>query len=180
MAQQPSSDDGTAEFWSVLIESGYFDSSPSGDARDLPAIRTPKIAEVERALATGRDAQVELYRISHLLHERLVSRILEVERTVRDPRWFDTMLALLEKLREATAGFKREQGFVNLYGELLSVYALILFRCGDPGRDSPIIRMILRNRIRHKAIELNQTQANLLLEQLSRKIAVAIITKLAG
>ncbi len=177
MAQQPSSDDGTAEFRNVLIESGYFDSSPSGDARDLPAIRTPKIAEVERALATGRDAQVELYRISHLLHERLVSRILEVERTVRDPRWFDTMLALLEKLREATAGFKREQGFVNLYGELLSVYALILFRCGDPGRDSPIIRMILRNRIRHKAIELNQTQANLLLEQLSRKIAVAIITK---
>jgi phosphate butyryltransferase len=167
----------TEEFRKALIESGYFDTGPSGDLRALPETRGPKIEDLQSALAAGRDAQTELGRLSDFLHERAVSRILAVEPGVEDPSWFDEIAAILEKLLAAVAGFKREQGFVTLYGELLSLYVMALLRCGRAGRDSPLIGMILSNRSRYKAIELSQAQADQLLEQLGQKVAIAIITK---
>ena len=73
--------------------------------------------------------------------------------------------------------FKREPGFSKIYGELLSVYILTLYRCGAAGRESPIIRMILTNIARRKAVECNEAQLDRLFKKLDRSITVAIIAK---
>ncbi|MEJ2716870.1 MAG: phosphate acyltransferase, partial [Deltaproteobacteria bacterium] len=114
---------------------------------------------------------------AHFLHDHVVSRILDVQGLTEDHALFDRLRDLLEKILEASGEFKREPGFSKIYGELLSVYILVLYRCGAAGRESPLIRMILTNIARRKAVECNQAQLDKLVEKLDRTITVAIIAK---
>jgi len=161
----------------ALVESGYFDPELFEDRGDLRAAAAPKSYGIEAALAAARDAQQELHGISHFLHDRVIMKILEMERTVRDPQIFDELGDLLKRILSASDDFKREEGFVKIYGELLSVYTLILHRQGSPGRTSPIVRMILENTARRKAMELNQAELDRALGKLDWAVTIAVIAK---
>ncbi len=164
----------------ALVESGYFSAGPPCDAEGLPAGRGPTIEGIRKALKAAKEAQEDLHRISHVLHDKVVAPILEAESAVEDPAWFDRVGGVLEEILCAIDDFKREQGFVKVYGELLSVYMLVRYRRGAAGRESPIIRMILTNTARSKAMELNEAQLCRSVERLSGKVIIAIVAKRYG
>lgn len=170
-------DDKIEDLQQAIVQSGYF--SPDlfqirqGESREAGATRT----SLQIAVANARETQLELQRISHFLHEVVVDNVLKLEKTVDEPELFDRLSALLERVLAAVDEFRHEQGFVKVYGELLSVYILMLYRQGSAGRPSPILRMILTNIARRKAMELNEAQLKRALAKIERVVTIALIAK---
>ncbi|MGO9571887.1 MAG: phosphate acyltransferase [Desulfomonilaceae bacterium] len=165
------------ELQRAIAESGYFPAELFGDLPDHPSEATPGVHQIQRALRDAENAQHELEKISEFLHERVIAEILRLDRRIRDPEHFSELRGLLGGLLSATDDFRHERQLAKAYGELLSVYALILYRCGSPGRESPIVQMILSNVARRKAPELGQAQLQNSLNRLERTITIALIAK---
>jgi phosphate butyryltransferase len=161
----------------AITESGYFPPELFGDLRDYSNEATPGVHQIQGALRDAENAQHELEKISDFLHERVIAEILRLDRRIRDPDHFSELKRLLEGLLSATDDFRHERQLAKVYGELLSVYVLMLYRCGSPGREGPIIHMILSNVARRKAPELGQAQLQDSLNRLERTITVALIAK---
>jgi phosphotransacetylase len=160
-----------------IAESGYFPPELFGGLRDYSSEATPGVHQIQGALRDAKNAEHELEQISEFLHERVIAEILRLDRRIRDPDHFSELKGLLEGLLSATDDFRHERQLAKVYGELLSVYVLMLYRCGSPGREGPIIRMILSNIARRKASELGQTQLQDSLNRLERTITIALIAK---
>jgi phosphotransacetylase len=160
-----------------IAESGYFPPELIGDLRDQPPVATPGVHLIQRALKHAENAKCELEKISEFLHERVIAEILRLESRIREPEHFSELRGLLESLLSATDDFRHERQLAKVYGELLSVYVLILYRCDSPGRESSIVQMILSNVARRKAPELGHAQLQESLKRLERTITIALIAK---
>jgi phosphate butyryltransferase len=165
------------ELQQAIAESGYFPPELFGDLQNYSAESTPGVRQIQKALRDAENAQHELEKISEFLHERVIGEILRLDRRIRDPDQFSELRDLLEGLVSATDDFRHERQLAKVYGELLSVYVLILYRCGSPGRESSIIKMILSNVARRKAAELGKVQLQDSLNRLERTITIALIAK---
>ena len=177
MATNPKIEQQLAEFRDAIVQSGWFDADFLEGADDAGTRQWARVSRIEDALTAAGKAQEELHRISVFLHDHVVMKILEMERLIEDPTLFDKLAEFLAKILTSSADFKRERGFVKVYGELLSVYILMLYRMGSPGRESTLMRMILTNRARRKAIEMGQARLDEYANRLDNTITVAIITK---
>src|SRR5208283_3901689 len=144
------------ELQQAIAESGYFPPELFGGLQDYSSEATPGVHQIQGALRDAENAGHELEKISEFLHERVIAEILRLERRIRDPDHFSELRQLLGGLLSATDDFRHERQLAKAYGELLSVYVLMLYRCGSTGRESPIIQMILSNVARRKAPELGQ------------------------
>lgn len=161
----------------ALVESVYFGpdfASGAGGRSPVPAGGLPGLLEV---VDTAEEARVALRSISNLLHTRVVLSILDAEREVKDPSWYEEVGALVNRILIAVNGLRRESEFAKTYGELLSCYMLALYRSGAPGRESPLIGMILNNISRRKAIESDRAWINARIDELADKVTVALISK---
>ncbi len=161
----------------ALAEFDYFGPNILGTEDSgavVPARGFPRLLEVAETADKVRGA---LRSISHLLHEKVVLNILDMESKITDPSWFERVGNLLERILVAVEGLRCESEFSEAYGELLSCYMLALYRCGVPGRESPLIRLILNNISRRKAIESDRARINSAIEEVKDKITVAIISK---
>ncbi len=165
------------ELQQAIAQSGYFPPDLFGGLRDYSSEATPGVHQIQGALRDAKNAQHELEKISDFLHERVIVEILRLDRRIRDPDHFSELKGLLESLLSATDDFRNERQLAKVYGELLSVYVLMLYRCGSPGREGTIIRMILSNVARRKASELGHTQLQDSLNRLERTITIALIAK---
>jgi phosphate butyryltransferase len=165
------------ELQQSIAESGYFPPELFGDLQNYSSESTPGVRQIQKALRDAENAQHELEKISEFLHERVINEILRLDKLIRDPDHFSELRGLLEGLVSATDDFRHERKLAKVYGELLSVYVLILYRCGSPGRKSSIIKMILSNVARRKAPELGRTQLQDSLKRLDRTITIALIAK---
>jgi phosphate butyryltransferase len=161
----------------ALINSGYFDPVFFEDGeKTVPAVGQAG-ATVEECLKAAKKAEELLAEAASFIHRHVVIQILEIERHIREPETFDQLRALMEELLIASEQFKDERVFVPVYGEILSVYILTIYRCASPGRESPIIQMILRNIARRKAIEIDQIRLQESLLALQNTVTVALIAK---
>jgi phosphate butyryltransferase len=165
------------ELQQSIAESGYFPPELFGGLPDHSSEATPGVHQIQGALRDARNAELELEKISVFLHDGVIAEILRLDRRIRDPDHFSELRGLLEGLLSATDDFRHERQLAKVYGELLSVYVLMLYRCGSPGREGPIIQMILSNVARRKAPELGQAQLQDSLNRLERTITVALIAK---
>ncbi len=165
------------ELQQAIAESGYFPPALFCDLRDDATEARPKVHRIQAALRDAKNAEHELGKISEFLHERVIAEILALEHRIRNPDHFFELRVLLESILSATDDVRHERQFAKIYGELLSVYVLILYRCGSPGRESPVVQMILGNVARRKAIEMDHTQLERSLKQVERTITVALIAK---
>ena len=156
------------ELQQAIAESGYFPPELFGGLPDYTSEVTPGVHQIQGALRDAKNAEHELEQISEFLHERVIAEILRLDRRIRDPDHFSELRGLLEGLLSATDDFRHERQLAKVYGELLSVYVLMLYRCGSPGREGPIIQMILSNVARRKAPELGQAQLQDSLNRLER------------
>jgi phosphate butyryltransferase len=160
-----------------LIESGYFRPSVFQDQTEVGIFDPESVSKLERALDAAARAQNDLEIISERLREQVVNRVLDVQDTVVDPQGYTHLETLLRRILNAVDRFKAEPGFVAVYGELLSVYILTLYRLGYPGNKSPLIETLLRNLVRRKAAEINPLECPDLFKKLEDKVTVALITK---
>lgn len=160
-----------------LLETDFFDPARFQDPSASPRDRIFAAAKVDRALHSSRQARNELKIIAEYLRDNVISEILQLERILTEPEQFDELRVFVERLLAASGGFRTEKELVPVYGDLLSVYLLVLYRCGSPGRESPIIRTILTNIARRKAIELDRTGFGQAILSLDSKITVAIVAK---
>ncbi len=161
----------------VLDQSGYFGTGffnrgPSTEG----ALKTP-VSRLEQVLAAAASVQEELGKISRFLSDQVTREVLRIEGRLREPDDFDELLHILSRLLDITGEFKNEPRFALFYGELLSVYLLILFRSASDGRESPIIRMILENITRRKAVEISKESLEQARLRIDASVTVAIITK---
>lgn len=160
-----------------LIDSGYFDPSALTGGATAVSPLAHQVSKIESALKASREARQDLRKIAQLLHHYVVEEVLRLERVIRDSVHFDTLGEFLERLLEAAEGFREEREFVDVYGELLSIYLLCLHRSGTPGRESHIIRMILTNIARRKAIELDHSRLNDYFTRVENAITLSLISK---
>jgi phosphate butyryltransferase len=160
----------------ALVKAGCFDADVfqgiNGSTCDGAAA-----SRLETALKAEREAQDNLRRMSNYLRERVVEPILSMDKRIENPADYDKLRDLMERILTAVDDFKREPGFVEVFSDLYAVYLFILYRCGAPGRESPIIRLILSNRARRKAVELSRTDFRDRLDRLEKAVSVAIIAK---
>ncbi|MFH0825742.1 MAG: phosphate acyltransferase [Pseudomonadota bacterium] len=165
------------EIRAAVIESDLFDRSLFGDSTDPGPSSVDRISRIESALGQARHAREGLREISQFLYERVISRILEMDRLSRNLDDFRKTKDLLERLLVGTDEFKREPGFVEVYADLLSLYILTLYRCGGPGGESPIIRMILTNIAARKAPEISRATVEERIGMLEGIVTISIIAK---
>ena len=161
----------------ALVESDYFGALLTGsEERSQPAtaVDFPRLREV---IDTAEKARAALRSIAGLLHEQMVLRILDMEREALDPSWYDRVGDLVKRILAAVSELRRESEFAETFGELLSCYMLTLYRSGAPGRESPLIAMILNNISRRKAIESDRAGINSVIEDLKDTVTVALISK---
>jgi len=161
----------------ALINSGYFDPGffENGE-KAVPSVHQAG-ARLRDYLGAAKKAQEELTEAAAFIHRHVVNQVLEIDRHVRQTQTLDQLRELMEELLIASEQFKSERAFVQVYGEILSVYILTLYRCAGPGRESPIIHMILRNIARRKAIEIDQTRLRESLTNLQDTVTIALIAK---
>jgi phosphotransacetylase len=163
-----------AEIKELIRDSGYFSPDLFGGAGEFKADQIPRI---DQALQTALNVRKELKEIADFLHASVVREVLQLDHRIRDPEDFDELRTVLERLLTAVGGFKGESELVPVYGELLSIYILLLYRCGSPGRESPIVRMILQNMVRRKAIEMDHSRLAEAIRGLENKVVIAVISK---
>lgn len=163
-----------AEIKELIKDSDYFSPSLFGDEGES---KVSQAAKIDLALNTARTVRRELKEIADFLHDTVVTGILQLDHRIQSPEDFDALRVLLRQLLSAIEGFRNENELVPVYGELLSIYILLLYRCGSPDRESPIIRMVLRNMARRKAIELDHSRLREAIQRLEDKVVIAIISK---
>lgn len=161
----------------ALIESDYFSSAFFTNSENA-APSTHKVGtKVAEYMSAGKKAQEQLAKASTFIHRHVINQILDIERHSHEPEVFEELRSLMEGLLVASEPFKGERAFIQVYGEILSVYILTIYRCGAPGRESPIIQMILRNISRRKAIETDQTRLQASFGHLQDTVTIALISK---
>jgi phosphate butyryltransferase len=163
--------------WEFLKDSGWFSDEFFAREQTSSALPTQRVSRIHQTLEAARSAQEELAMMSRLLNSRVIDRVLEIESRIRQTDCFDELLDILKKLLTAVDEFKNEPRFASFYGELFSVYLLVLFRSSIPGRESPLIRLMLQNLIRRKAIEIDHTMEQTLLYRIQNRLTVSLITK---
>jgi phosphate butyryltransferase len=161
----------------TLITSGRLHHEASPDQQPPQSEQLSLVPELERALLAARDAQEELHHISKHLHDLVVRRVLDIQDTVGDPDGFDALADLLERILSAVEPYRQEPSFVKVYGELLSVYILTLYRCAAPGRESPIIKAILKSLTTRKATDLGRARLDDVFKKTEHKVTIALIAK---
>lgn len=161
----------------ALIDSGYFRRSDFERVHDSSAHQSPEISRFEEYLQAARDADQELEKVADFLHEQVIHPVRAIENRVREPQFYDELRELFENLLHAVDKFKRERPFIQTYGEILSTYIVLLYRCGAPGRESPLVRMILANIARRKAIETDQRRIQEAFTRIEDVVTVALISK---
>ena len=163
----------------ALSNSGYFKSF-TGSEIALSEQRETR-STMDEALRNALEARRDLEEMAIYLHDKVITPIFQLEQQISEPKYFEELRRLLEQLLGATENLRKEREhvreLVNLHARLVAVYLLILFRCGSPGRQSPIMWMIFRNIARRKATELGARQIDQLLPGLANAVTIAIIAK---
>lgn len=163
--------------WAFLKDSGWF-SHEFFTRERMPSVHpSQRVSRIQQTLSAARSVQEELAMMSGLLTSRVIDRVLEIENRIRRVDSFNELLELLERLLTAVAEFRNEPRFASFYGDLFSVYLLILFRSSLPGRKSPFIKLMLQNLIRRKAIEIDRGMERILLSRIQNRLTIALITK---
>ena len=154
----------------ALSSSEYFDP---GSFTEHQVDRTEKrgaLSKLDNALRTARRANRDLDGMAIWLHDNIITPIFQLEPLIREPKYFHELRRLLERLLTATENLRKEREhvreLVTFHARLVAVYILILYRCGSPGHQSPIMWMIFRNIARRKATELGARQ----IDQLAARI----------
>jgi len=161
----------------ALIHSGYFDPAFFADRENAAPVVREAGAGFAAYLSSAKKAQEQLSEAASFIHRHVVTQVLGIERHTREPEIFDQIRALIEELLVASEQFRGERAFVQVYGEILSVYILTIYRCAGPGRQSPIVQMILRNLARRKAIETDHTRLQESFDRLQGTVTIALIAK---
>ncbi len=177
MSNHVSINDKIQEIQRELVEAGHFDPAALGSGPAPGTAAVPVISGMEKLLKRARDTRADLKNLANFLKERVIGEILDLERMAQEPEDFDALWPFLQRLLISAAAFREEKELVPCYADLLSAYILTLYRMGGPGRESPIIRLMLRNIARRKAIELDRPRLYKSFERLEKIITVALIAK---
>ena len=161
----------------TLVDSGYFDPSLFEVQPELPMERVRTSSRIESVLNASRNIRGELQYVSSLFTERVLENVMLLANRIHEPADFDEFASFLERCLEAISEFRQEKELVSVYGDILSAYIMLLYRSAMPGRESTIIKMILRNIARRKAIELDQARIYGSFSDLQDKISIALIAK---
>ena len=163
----------------ALSNSGYFKSLTESEI--VRSEHGETRSTMDDALSNARKARRDLMEMAIYLQHKVINPIFQLEPQIRDPKHFDELRRILEQLLAATANLRKEREhvreLVRFHATLLAAYLLALYRCGGPGRQSPIMWMIFRNIARRKAIELGARQIDQLLPGLAGAVTIAMIAK---
>ena len=165
----------------ALSDSGYF----APGSFTVPEVVRPDHGEarstMDDAIRMARAAGRDLTEMATYFHDKVINPIFALEPQISDPKHFDGLRRLLERLLAATENLRKEKEhvreLVTFHARLVAVYLLILYRCGSPGHQSPIMWMIFRNIARRKATELGARQIDQLLPGLASAVTIAMIAK---
>lgn len=161
----------------TVIEYGYFPPDFFSGKPGPHLLRPPEASPIESLLDVSRETRSKLHEVSSKLRRNVLAEITRLDRRIRQPKHYEELRDFVVRLREATAGFQHEPELVAFYGELLSLYMLLLYRCGGPGCRNTIVELILRNITRRKAVELDQRRLDESFQVLGDKITIAVIAK---
>jgi phosphate butyryltransferase len=160
-----------------VLESGYFDPGLFQRSHALEPYKPPTAPKIEGILKAQKIAQGQLEYLASFITEHVIKSVLILESRIREPSVFDELRQFMEQCLTATADFRRIKELATVYGDLLAVYILVLHRCGAPGRQSPILKMILRNLARHKAAEIDPSRLYGSFSELENKVTISLVAK---
>lgn len=165
----------------ALSSSGYFDLGSFTEPEIGRLGKRRALSKIDDALRTARRANQDLTEMAIWLHENILTPIFQLETRICEPKYFHELRRILERLLAATENLRKEREhvreLVTFHARLLAIYILILYRCGSPGYQSPIMWMIFKNIARRKAIELGARQIDHLLPGLESAVTISIIAK---
>lgn len=164
------------EIRAAVMSSGLYSPTLFPEGGPLPA-GTPETYTLERTLESATMIHSELEKIADFIRKNVIAKILELEKRLQEPEEFEELRQFLEGVLAASDDFRKEAELVPVYGDLLSLYILSLYKCGSPGRESPLIRMMLTSIARRKAIEIDHAQFEETVAHLQQNVCIAIIAK---
>ena len=137
-------------------------------------------AKIEGALERSNRSGNDIKELANFISDRVVFPIRQRERGLRYAEEFSEALDFLGLLLEILEPFRKVSAFVEVYGDLLSLYISLLYFSGRPGLESPVIRMIVEATARQKAIESDHNRLFEAMMNLGATVTVAIIAKRYG
>ncbi|MFH0958518.1 MAG: hypothetical protein V1897_07415, partial [Pseudomonadota bacterium] len=162
----------------TLVNSGYFDRTsgvekPSGQIV-APTYVFPQLQELHRE---SQNIDASFSQLAFTLSNELLPRLRMLERAAETSEDINILSQLLNHTESLLYEVMDKKEMAPVYGELLSLYITSLSMSAVPGKQHPLIRMILKNVIRRKAPELPKQLVFRALAKLRRTITVAIISK---
>jgi len=157
-----------------LVNAGYLEPSLLRPAK-LPVNVRPS-SKIADSLAAAKNVSSELTNIAGFL-QSILTEISDIQRRIQKVEDCDELKDLLGAMVAATENFRFHHELVPVYGDLLSLYILAMHKCAAQGRESPLVRLILNNIARRKAIELDQNRLRDSFKIIENKITIALIAK---
>jgi len=137
-------------------------------------------AKIEGALERSNHSGNDIKELANFISDRVVFPIRQRERGLRYAEEFSEVVDFLGLLLEILEPFRKVSAFVEVYGDLLSLYISLLYFNGRPGLESPVIRIIMEATARQKAIESDHNRLFEAMMNLGATVTVAIIAKRYG
>ena len=162
----------------ALVNGGYIDRT-SGLENSQGQIIAPSysFSRLKELHKTSLKIDDDFSQLAASMHNEVLPLLRMLESLAQTTDELNLLSQFLNHIESGLSDFRNKKEIVPVYGELLSLYITSLSMSATPGKQHPLIRMILKNIIRRKAPELVKQIVFRALAKLRRTITVAIIAK---
>lgn len=165
----------------ALVGTGYLERT-SGFKKSSSQVISPaySFSRIKELHKKAQKINYDFGELSAALYNEVLPKLRILETSAQTTDDINLLSQLLSHLESGLFDVRDKQEITPVYGELLSLYITSLSMSAVPGRQDPLIRMILKNVIRRKAPELAKQSVFKALAKLRRTTTVAIIAKRYG
>ncbi len=167
-----------ADIDQTLTGKGYFErASSSKNALNEVITPTYSFSKLKEPYRKSQKIDEDFGRLGSFLENEVLPKLRIIEKSAQTQDDIDLLSQLLDHLEGCLYDVRSKKEIVPAYGELLSHYVTSLSMSAVPGRQHPLIRMIMKNVVRRKAPELSKQFVFRAFAKLRRITTVAIIAK---
>ena len=160
----------------LLVNSGYFDPS-FFSSRSLSASNGIPGKLIGELADSSLSISARLSSLAELIETQVISELQSAQHSLQDPDSYFQVSEFTARLLDGLERLRSFKEIAQVFGNVLSLYILSLYRSAAPGRENMIVKKILLNIAARKVVELDERDVLKIIKKLKNTITVALISK---
>ena len=160
----------------LLVDSGYFDAAFFG-ARSLPVSEVLPGKLMTELADSSLLMRAKLESLANLIESQVIDKLMEAQQSIQDPEGYSQIGEFAARILDGLQRLRGFQEMTRVFGDMLSIYIMSLYRSGSPGRENLIVKKILLNITARKVVELDEKDVLKIIKKLKNTITIAVISK---